>query len=274
MRRVLVLAGLSLGLSVGLTACGSGRKFDNPTYVEPTYTPPRSGQVTYSPALKFADYDPWEWEGSLTPSDYAVHGIDVSRWQTYIDWNRAKAAGISFAFIKATEGGDFLDPKFHEHRHDARRAGVRYGAYHYYYFCRPAHEQAAWFIKNVPHDLTSLPHVLDIEWTPTSKTCTIRPDGATIRSEARKFLDILQRHYGKRPIIYTTPDFYEETGIGQMRGETFWLRSVAGHPRKVYPGQRWTFWQYTGTGSVPGINGKVDLNVFAGAPESFAHWGH
>jgi lysozyme len=263
MRRALLLVGLVLGL----TACGSGRKFDGPTYV-----PPNPSKVSYPSTLKFGDYDPWDWTGT-TPSNYAVHGIDVSRWQTYIDWSRAKNAGVAFAFIKATEGGDFLDPKFHEHRNGARKAGMRYGAYHYYYFCRPAHEQAAWFIRNVPKDPHSLPHVLDMEWTPKSKTCTYRPDGATVRAEARKFLDILERHYGKRPIIYTTPDFYKETGIGKMYGETFWLRSVAGHPRKTYPGARWTFWQYTGTGSVPGINGKVDLNVFAGAEESFASWG-
>lgn len=257
---------LSLCLVGILASCGGGHRN------APTYTPPKQ-KVSYPSTLRYGDMDPWDWKRSAAPSNYAVHGVDVSRWQTAIDWHRVKNAGVAFAFIKATEGGDFKDPRFDEHRHGARKAGMRYGAYHYYYFCRPAAEQAAWFIQNVPRDHNSLPHVLDMEWTPKSKTCTLRPDGATVRREARIFLDILEDHYGKRPIIYTTPDFYKETGIGRMR-ETFWLRSVAGHPREVYPGARWTFWQYTGTGVVPGINGPVDLNVFAGAGESFAGWGN
>ena len=51
---------------------------------------------------------------------------------------------------------------------------------------------------------------------------------------------------------------------------TFWLRSVAGPPRQVYPGQPWAFWQYSGTGAVPGISGHVDLNVFYGSAQD---WG-
>lgn len=56
-----------------------------------------------------------------------------------------------------------------------------------------------------------------------------------------------------------------------MRAE-FWLRSVADHPRVRYPGQRWAFWQYTGTGIVPGIQGNVDLNAFAGTRSDWARW--
>ena len=95
----------------------------------------------------------------------------------------AKASGVSFAFIKATEGGDVADPMFDDHRRGAQSAGVPWGAYHYYYFCRPAHEQARWFIRNVPRG-ADLPHVLDMEWTPHSRTCRLRPDGAKVRAEA------------------------------------------------------------------------------------------
>ncbi|MCP4821038.1 MAG: glycoside hydrolase family 25 protein [Shimia sp.] len=223
--------------------------------------------VTYP---RFGDFDPYEWE-RRRPQSYPIHGIDVSRWQGDIDWNAAKRAGVSFAFFKATEGGDLKDPKFDDHRLGARAAGVPWAAYHYYYFCRSAEEQARWFIQNVPRG-ANLPHVLDMEWTPRSKTCTKRPSGAKVRSEARKFLAILQAHYDRKPIIYTTVDFYRDTGIGQLGGVEFWLRSVAGHPREVYPGGRWTFWQYTGTGEVPGIEGEVDINVFGGSPEAWVRW--
>ncbi|CUK04010.1 Lysozyme M1 precursor [Shimia thalassica] len=223
--------------------------------------------VTYP---RFGDADPHEWE-SRAPQSYPVHGIDISRWQGDIDWRTAKDSGVSFAFIKATEGGDVADPKFDEHRRGAQRAGVPWGAYHYYYFCRPAEEQARWFIQHVPKG-APLPHVLDLEWTPRSKTCTRRPDPREIWREARVFMNMLEAHYGRRPIIYTTVDFWKDSDIGQLARTEFWLRSVAGNPRKVYPGAYWTFWQYTGTGLIPGISGEVDINVFRGSPEAWAHW--
>jgi lysozyme len=92
-----------------------------------------------------------------------------------------------------------------------------------------------------------------------------------VRRQARVFLDIVERYYGQRPIIYTTPEFYRQTGIGQVRAE-FWLRSVAHPPDQVYPAQPWAFWQYTGTGIVPGVEGGVDINVFRGSERAWRRW--
>ena len=89
-----------------------------------------------------------------------------------------------------------------------------------------------------------------------------RGDGA---QRGAAFLQALTAYYGKRPVIYTTVDFFATTSSGDLDGYPFWLRSVAGHPSEVYPGQRWAFWQYTGTGLVDGIDGLTDLNVFAGS---------
>ena len=100
-----------------------------------------------------------------------VQGIDVSYWQGDIDWDAARAAGVHFAFIKATEGGDHLDPKFLDNWYAAKNAGVARGAYHFIYWCRPAHEQALWFMLNVPADPDALPPVLDLEWNSHSPTC-------------------------------------------------------------------------------------------------------
>ena len=100
-----------------------------------------------------------------------IHGIDVSRWQGKIDWASVRAAGTQFAFIKATEGGDHLDPRFTENWYGAAHAGVPRGAYHFMYWCRPAHEQAAWFRRNVPDDFDALPPVLDLEWNGHSGSC-------------------------------------------------------------------------------------------------------
>jgi lysozyme len=144
------------------------------------------------------------------------------------------------------------------------------GAYHFWYHCRSGAEQADWFIRNVPREAGALPPVLDLEW-PRSRNCRHRPDGAHVRREAAVFLNRLEAHYGQRPVVYTTPDFYRDTDLGRLRAE-FWLRAVADHPSNVYPGQDWVFWQYTGTGSIPGIPGKVDINAFRGSPAAWAQW--
>lgn len=235
-----------------LMSCGGGPREE-----------PQVGRASGIP-VSFGDADPHDWSG-VTPAQYAVHGIDVSKYQGDIDWLRVRRSGVNFAYIKATEGGDHSDDRFQENWTKAGAAGMPRGAYHYFYFCRTGLEQAAWFIQHVPRDPSALPPVLDLEWTHKSKTCPWRPDPATVQREARAFLQVLTAYYRKRPLIYTTVDFYDDNRLWELEGYPFWLRSVAGHPSEVYPGQRWAFWQYTGTGLVDGIDGMTDLNVYAGS---------
>ncbi|WP_278923324.1 glycoside hydrolase family 25 protein [Pseudophaeobacter profundi] len=265
---------LSILLMVALASCGQKAPPPPDSATAQSAPSQRPTQAQLSQLIRyprFDDTDPHEWQGR-GPRSYPIHGIDVSRYQGDIDWGQVRGSGVSFAYVKATEGGDVADPAFAGNWRGAARAGVPRGAYHYYYFCRSAAEQARWFIKHVPRDANALPPVLDMEWNPRSRTCTKRPDGQLVRAEARKFLALLEAHYGQRPVVYTTVDFFAETGIGRLRDTEFWLRSVAGHPRQIYPGAHWRFWQYTGTGVVPGIKGNVDLNVFHDSPETWLRW--
>ncbi len=234
---------------------------------EVNYTKPT--KATSNP--RFDDSDPFEWAGRK-PWSYPVHGIDVARYQSDINWSQVRRSGVTFAYIKATEGGDLLDERFKENWRGARQAGVLRGAYHFYYFCRPAFEQARWFIRNVPRDTHALPPVLDIEWNHRSPTCKLRPEPEKIRAEMKVFLSRIAKHYGKRPVIYATPEFYHTNELWRVRGYEFWLRSVADHPSERYQGRGWTFWQYTGTGVVPGIAGDADINVFRGSSEAWQAW--
>ena len=152
-------------------------------------------------------------------------------------------------------------------------AGVPTAAYHFFYWCTPAATQARWYIENVPRRAGQLPPILDVEWTPSSPTCTERPPPATVRREIATFQRIVGAHYRQRPVIYTTIGFWEDNGLARLTGEEFWLRSTAGHPSDTYPpGARWTFWQYSGTGRVPGISGPVDLNAFVGSAAAWTDW--
>ena len=85
-------------------------------------------------------------------------------------------------------------------------------------------------------------------------------------------MDKLERHYGQRPIIYTAPDFYRDRLKGAFTDYPFWLRAVAAHPSKVYPGRKWVFWQYSGSGLSQGLKGRIDLNVFHGSEAAWRAW--
>ncbi|WP_157015916.1 glycoside hydrolase family 25 protein [Mesorhizobium xinjiangense] len=220
---------------------------------------------------RFDDNDPHDWQ-SRAPWHHPVHGTDVAKYQEYVDWQKVRTNGISFAFIKATEGGDIVDDYFERNWKAARQAGIARGAYHFFYFCRPAIEQARWFIRNVPRDPNALPPVLDMEWNPFSPTCTKRPPAAKVQSEMRIFLEALERHYGKKPIIYTSIDFFDDNRLENFKGYPYWLRSVAGHPDEKYGNHPFVFWQYTGTGVIPGIDGDADINVFNGTKDEWRVW--
>jgi lysozyme len=221
---------------------------------------------------RFRDAKPIRF-GRISPKHYPVHGVDVSRWQGNINWNLLKKNGANFAYIKATDGGDHLDPMFRRNWKGAQAAGVKRGAYHFFYWCRPAAHQAEWFIRHVPRDASALPPVIDVEWT-RSRSCPKRPSPATVRKKMATFMNMLEAHYGQRPLIYTAPDFYEDNLQGAFPNHPFWLRAVAEHPSKVYPGRDWVLWQYSGTGLSKGVGEKIDLNVFNGDAAAWARWAH
>ena len=252
-----IRAALTIALFSLLASCGGN---DKPAPIGAAIAP------------NFRDADPVDFK-QPAPSRFAVHGIDAARFQTSINWTTARRNGVNFAFLKATEGGDLLDPMFKSHWRGAGKAGVARGAYHFYYFCTTPEVQARWFIENVPRSVGMLPPVLDMEWNPFSPTCAHRrPEARVVQDEMRRWLKIVEAHYGQRPIIYTTPRFYEENRLAGFKGYEYWLRTTAKTPRETFPGQSWRFWQYSATGLIDGIKGEVDLNAFSGTPAEWTAW--
>jgi lysozyme len=74
----------------------------------------------------------------------------------------------------------------------------------------------------------------------------------------------MEAHTGKRPIIYTDITFHKEILEGEYNDYPYWIRSTAAEPHVRYNNRRWTFWQFTTTGRVPGVKGDVDRNTFYG----------
>lgn len=205
---------------------------------------------------------------------YPVHGIDIARYQGEIDWQAVRAAGVRFAYVKATEGGDYVDPKFQDNWRAAKAAGVPVGAYHFVFWCRPAHEQAAWFRQHIPNDPTALPPVLDLEWNGHSRTCPQKIPREQALEKIRLMLAELEQLTGKRPVIYTDITFHREVLQGESEFDkyAFWLRSTAANPEERYAGRRWSLWQYTTTAQIPGIRVATDKNAFGGTEAEFKGW--
>ncbi len=197
------------------------------------------------------------------PHGLGVLGIDVAHHQGDVDWGRVADAGVRFAWIKATEGGDYLDPAFRRNWYLAEAAGMRRGAYHFVYWCRAAADQATWFVANVPADPDALPPVLDIEWNPSSPSCPGKVAREPALAMIRTMLDAMERAYGVRPIVYVPGDMFRDVVEGALEEYPLWVRGLKGRPNVAYGDRGWRVWQFAEQGEVPGVAGDVDLDCMA-----------
>ena len=194
-----------------------------------------------------------------SPTRYPIRGVDVSHHQGSINWSAVKAAGVQFAYIKATEGGDYKDPEFARNWTGSASIGLRHGAYHFFILDTPAAQQAQNFISTVTAEPDALPPAIDLEFSGLNRQR--RPARQKFAHELAVFHDALAAHYGKIPVIYTTSDFKEEY-LRSMSIERLWIREIFTEPRLGH--EPWIFWQFSPRGRMKGMRGYVDLNVFNG----------
>ncbi len=182
------------------------------------------------------------------------YGIDVSNHQGDIDWGRVATGGkVSFAYIKATEGNDFLDKRFGVNWAGAGTAGVSRGAYHFFTLCSPGAEQAANFLRVLPADPAALPPAVDLEFS----GCAARPDQATFQKELTAFVTTVEHAVHRPVVVYTVPSFEKAYPIEPALQRDRWQRRLFRRPQVG----RWTLWQASDRARVAGIQGPVDLDV-------------
>jgi lysozyme len=151
----------------------------------------------------------WGWYGWLPGYRPSLHageryGVDVSNHQREIDWARVAGDDIEFAYVKATEGGDFVDERFQRNWGGAAAVGLDRGAYHFFTLCRPGAEQAENFLRTVPSDPDALPPAVDFE---LAGNCSERPDRAWIERELGAFLEQVENATGHTVVLYVGDDF-------------------------------------------------------------------
>ncbi|MER3433535.1 MAG: glycoside hydrolase [Leptolyngbya sp. ERB_1_1] len=191
----------------------------------------------------------------------ALLGIDVSTYQGDVDWTTVASQGVFYGFAKATEGATSRDDKFARNWSVMRSVGMVRGAYHFFRPGKDPAVQADNFLKTVQSiEAFDLPAVLDLEID----------DGlsaATVIDRALKWLDILEAKTGRKPILYTFPVFWEDK-LGnpkQFSKYPLWVANFGtGSPYVPSTWSRWTFHQFSESGTLRGIAGNVDLNNFNG----------
>jgi lysozyme len=219
--------------------------------------------LLYNQRSKFVRYSAF---GIDLPVNYSIHGIDISKHQSVIDWEdvskmKIKNIKIDFAFIKATEGVSLQDEKFEKNWTGAKNNNIIRGAYHFFIPTRSGKMQAQNFINTVQLKKNDLPPVIDVEQTNGVST-------AILQQQINEWLKLVTATYHVKPIIYTNADFYENYLAGQFDGYPIW---IAHYLTKNKPriNTKWLFWQHSESGHVNGIDAYVDFNVFNGDSAAF-----
>lgn len=179
-----------------------------------------------------------------------AQGIDVSKYQGKIDWQKvAKSKKVRFVYIRATEGTSIKDDYYKANVDSARKAKILVGSYHVYSSKTSAYTQFANFKSVVVKRKQDLIPVLDIEGYHSGRLDMARVD---------KILELMEKEYGAKPMIYTSEKVYTE----HFRGKKYAAYHIFVAKYKGSPSIRYTLWQHSKDGRVSGISGAVDLDKF------------
>jgi lysozyme len=198
---------------------------------------------------------------------YSIHGIDVSYAQGKIDWPQVKAMEenglrISFVFIKATEGEQFVDSFYQRNWREAAKNGFICGAYHFFRPEKSGKLQAQLFLKTVKLEQNDLPPVVDIE-----KLDGISPEH--MRVELNEFFSVMRHKSRVKPIIYSGLSFYRDYLKGHYDEYPLWIAHYDKPEDNVNAAGDWRFWQHSSKATVNGIHHAVDFDTFKGDTVAF-----
>ncbi len=198
-------------------------------------------------------------------AEYPIVGIDVSSHNGDIDFDKVKADGYSFVIIKASEGLEHHDSRFATNYDNARKSGLKVGAYHFFRKDTDGLNQAKNFLETIGWRKLDLPLVVDVEDWSNAKNV----EDERTQKNLDAMLDNL-RSRGHKVMVYTNGDGYKKYIKDGQININLWLCAFK-QPDKLkhIPHQ---LQQYSHWGRVKGIWGDVDLNVFNGSQEQWDKW--
>lgn len=187
-----------------------------------------------------------------------VHGIDLSHYQGDVFWETVGGnTKTAYVYLKATEGGDRIDSRYERNIDLAHRYGLKVGSYHFFRPKTALDLQLANFkAQCLPGEQDLIP-MLDVETT------------AGLSDEAfcdslNRFLQLMESAYHQKPLVYTGRNFYNRYLQGMIDEYCVMIALYTDEEPILDDGRDVTMWQYTGKGSIVGVNGYVDKSRFIG----------
>ena len=261
-----VLMGL-LGLLIYLEVQPADPNIPQPpaTTAEPTPPP------TTLPPPPPNEFDPddfvYDEQGYLTyTAGTYERGIDVSSYQGKVNWKKVADSGVTFAIIRVGGRGygvntaNLYEDKMAQTNYKAaKKAGLKIGAYFFSQAITPeeAVEEAEFLLEKTADWELDMPLVYDWEYiSETARTANV--DQQTLTDCMIAFCERI-KEAGKTPMIYFNPNQAKRMfHIEQVTDYDFWLAMYTDW--MTYP-YKFHMWQYTNQGTVPGVSGKVDINL-------------
>ncbi|MGI6242338.1 MAG: glycoside hydrolase family 25 protein [Prevotella sp.] len=186
-----------------------------------------------------------------------VHGIDLSHYQGTVFWETVGKSKMAFVYLKATEGGDHIDTRYKQNIDLAHQYGLKVGSYHFYRPKTPQQIQLDNFMAQCrPEDQDLIP-MIDVE---TNSRLSID----AFRDSLFKFLDLVEKAYKQKPLIYTGANFYDKFLLGSLESYKVMIAQYTERVPILKDDLDFILWQYTGKGHLNGINGYVDKSMFMG----------
>jgi lysozyme len=197
-----------------------------------------------------------------------IWGIDVSHWQGLIDWQAVAAAGVQFAMVKATDGVGTVDEQFRRNAGGAHAVGIPVGFYHYAHPVNNYLDEVDNFCRAVSGLPVDLPYVLDLEDEKDMKALMSlynndrQKVSQVVTIWAVKWLEEVKKRTGKKVMIYTSSSFVNDYFGPELGAYPLWVAHYGvNQPASNYIWKEWSIFQFSQTGSCPGIIGNVNMNV-------------
>jgi GH25 family lysozyme M1 (1,4-beta-N-acetylmuramidase) len=202
--------------------------------------------------------------------------LDLSSYQSDtkpIDWRAVAGPGVAAVWIKATQGVTGTDEQLVANVAGAAAVGLHFGCYHFLSPDTPVPQQVDHFLGSVAAAVAALAPASRALMLPPMLDVEQHGPGLTVGARALAWLQAVEKALGVKPIAYTGPAFAMEQGLGdtpELAAYPLWEAHYTSRPVPfacppwdppgAVQGDAWTLWQWTGTGTMPGIVGKVDIS--------------
>ena len=185
-----------------------------------------------------------------------IYGIDVSHHQGKINWGKVKNwenKKLDFVYIKATEGGDYVDKTYKTNFREARGSGLLVGSYHYFRTTSSVEDQFENFINTVDKCKQDLIPLIDVEEKKNGSD-------KEFHENLQRFLNLVENYFGNKPMIYAVNSFYNKNLSRKYKKYHFLIGRHGENPPNMRDKTNWTLWQFSETGRVDGIPKDVDID--------------